>query len=191
MPRSDTLLVLDLDETLIHSTRTPLDRRPDFWWAGYAVYERPGVRRFLERCLDRFEVAVWTASDRGYALPVIERLVALDRLSFVLTGERCVVKLDPATGQQVVVKNLAVVQRRGWALSRVLAVDNHPTTWLLNPDNGLRIPDYRGEPEDDVLEALGGYLEACVAHAPDVRQVDRTPWHAVTAARRSSAGSRS
>ena len=41
MARFDKLLVLDLDETLIHARETPPEHPPSWEAAGYVVYERP------------------------------------------------------------------------------------------------------------------------------------------------------
>lgn len=58
------LLILDLDETLIHGTEHPLERSPDFVVGPYAVYKRPGLSDFLCRMSESFDLAVWTSSTR-------------------------------------------------------------------------------------------------------------------------------
>jgi len=45
-----TLLILDLDETLIYATETALDRPADFSVYGYHVYRRPHLDAFLATC---------------------------------------------------------------------------------------------------------------------------------------------
>ena len=66
MPRFSKLLVLDLDETLIYATDdyAELDEPEpgDFSVGPYLVRRRPGVEEFLARCLEWFEVGIWTAS---------------------------------------------------------------------------------------------------------------------------------
>ena len=54
-----TLLILDIDETLIHASERPLDREPDFGVGPFSVYRRPGLAEFLEFCQSKFQVAVW------------------------------------------------------------------------------------------------------------------------------------
>jgi len=49
--RSDRkLLLLDLDETLIHARETPLGRNEDFCVGEYFVYRRPPVDKFIDGC---------------------------------------------------------------------------------------------------------------------------------------------
>lgn len=67
-------LVLDLDETLVHSTLDGFDE-PDFGFKvsfngrehHVNVRQRPDVFAFLERCAQLFEVVVFTASQKIYA----------------------------------------------------------------------------------------------------------------------------
>ena len=42
--KSDKLLILDLDETLIHATPVPLAMPANFQFDRYHVYKRPGWR---------------------------------------------------------------------------------------------------------------------------------------------------
>lgn len=65
------MLVLDLDETLVHSSFQPVDgadftvriRIEETWHTVY-VTKRPGVDAFLERVSSQYEVVVFTASLR-------------------------------------------------------------------------------------------------------------------------------
>jgi len=74
-------LVLDLDETLVHSSFRPVPG-PDFIISieldgvTHRVYvqKRPGVDHFLEEMGSKFEVVVFTASLDKYANPVLDIL---------------------------------------------------------------------------------------------------------------------
>ena len=77
-------LVLDLDETLVHSSFTPPPismqhlriplSLPDGSSTTVFVRKRPGVQRFLWRVSRCFEVVIFTASLPSYADPVIDCL---------------------------------------------------------------------------------------------------------------------
>lgn len=66
--------VLDLDETLVHSTLDGCDE-PDFSFPvsfngrehRVHVRRRPHLQPFLQRCAELFEVVVFTASQKVYA----------------------------------------------------------------------------------------------------------------------------
>jgi CTD small phosphatase-like protein 2 len=66
--------VLDLDETLVHCSVEPivgadLTFPVEFNGVNYTVYvrKRPHLHRFLEAIHDKFEVVVFTASQKVYA----------------------------------------------------------------------------------------------------------------------------
>jgi len=71
-------LVLDLDETLVHSSFTPVDSA-DFVvpilieksWHQVYVSKRPGVDEFLACVAEHYEIVIWTASLSLYADPLL------------------------------------------------------------------------------------------------------------------------
>src|SRR5437867_4234056 len=89
------LLILDIDETLIHACYKPLARTADDVIEDIFVYERPFVRRFLEFCLREFAVAVWTSAQTSYAHSILELLLGNTLpLQFVWCRERCTRRFD-------------------------------------------------------------------------------------------------
>ena len=76
MPRFDKLLVLDLDETLIHATAKPqsVGRAGEHAVGPYAVYRRPHLDEFLRTVLEWFDLGVWTSSSPLYATQVVQWL---------------------------------------------------------------------------------------------------------------------
>src|SRR5262249_10303252 len=122
--RVDTLLVLDLDETLVFAERGL--RAPDFVVGPYGVRKRPHVDTFLDRVGGPFRLAVWTASSADYAHGVVRTLFGLRELAFVWTSARCTLKYDYETHDFVQLKRLGKLRRRGWDLRRVLVVDDSP-----------------------------------------------------------------
>jgi RNA polymerase II subunit A small phosphatase-like protein len=64
------LLILDLDETLVWGTTTPLARVPDSSVGEYSLYRRPGLDEFLLFAFDAFRVGIWTSSSEAYATEV-------------------------------------------------------------------------------------------------------------------------
>lgn len=74
-------LVLDLDETLVHCTVEPIDD-PDmifpveFGGVEYQVHvrKRPFLKEFLEAVYEKFEVIVFTASQKVYADSLLDRI---------------------------------------------------------------------------------------------------------------------
>jgi len=168
MPKLPPLLVVfDLDETLIASRPAPLPhRKPDFWWAGNAIYVRPHVHPLLVERFERGEAAVWTASDPGYAFPILERILRgpLDPFRFVLTREHC----KPGPDPEVPLKPLPTLVDRGANPARTIVVDNRPGSFVGHEENGLAVRDFLGEEGDEELLGLRAQLRT-FDELPDVR----------------------
>ena len=162
------LVVLDLDETLIAARPAVRpQRKPDFWWAGRPIYLRPHVRPFLEDRFERGHVAIWTASDAGYALPILERILQgpTDRFRFVWTREQCV----PSDHPDVPRKPIQRLLDHGADARRVVLVDDRPATFGGDVGNGRLIPSYHGDRDDDALQLLAKTLQG-LDRMPDVRE---------------------
>jgi len=94
-------LVLDLDETLVHSSFKPPrpgQRRPDLilnieWDNGEKDYVfvnvRPNAFIFLVKMAKIYEVVIFTASIYNYALPLITRLDKRDIGFTILSRRQC------------------------------------------------------------------------------------------------------
>ncbi|MEZ4380766.1 MAG: HAD family hydrolase [Nannocystaceae bacterium] len=173
--RFDKLLVLDLDETLVHAADLRLGRPPVQHIGPYAIYHRPGVDEFLARCFASFEVGVWTASTLEYARPVLDALLDRGRLAFLWGRERCTLRRDPETYEYEHLKDLKKLRRRGYRREKVLFVDDTPGKIARSYGNYVRVAPYFGAPEDDELPILADYLEH-LRDVDDVRQVDKRGW---------------
>jgi RNA polymerase II subunit A small phosphatase-like protein len=173
---SRTLLILDLDETLVHATDAPLDRMHDFEVGPYVVYRRPGVDTFIRAMSMHFELAVWTSSTRLYAEPVVADLFPAGIApSFVWSRERCTRRFDPDTHDFEWSKNLDKVKRRGYALERVLIVDDTPKKLERHYGNMVRVKPFEGDPSDTELHDLAAYLPT-LADAANVRRIEKRYW---------------
>lgn len=84
------LLILDLDETLIHSTTTP-NAKHHFSVGPYAVFKRPSLDDFLHFCNAHFDIAIWTSSTEDYAQGIVAQILppSVD-IVFLWSRDRCV-----------------------------------------------------------------------------------------------------
>jgi RNA polymerase II subunit A small phosphatase-like protein len=170
------LVILDLDETLIHAPEQPLDREPDFLAYGCPIYKRPHVDAFVNGLLDTYQVAIWTSSGRLYAESVVVQLrIDLARLAFFWCSERCTERFDHETRQRNTVKPLRKVRRRGYDLERVLVVDDSPEKHVLNYGNLIRILPFEGDASDAELPFVRAYIDT-LATEPNVRAIEKRGW---------------
>ncbi|MBX7223815.1 MAG: HAD family hydrolase [Blastocatellia bacterium] len=171
------LLVLDLDETLMLATETPLSfRQPDFQHSGFFVYERPLVRDFLHFAQITFEIGVWTSSTALYALPIVDFLFGNSReLAFVWCRERCSLKYSHEMMEHYYIKPFRKLKRKGYNLETVLAVDDSPHKHVANYGNLVRIREYDGSLADRELLFLQQYL-ASIKDVANVRALEKRWW---------------
>jgi RNA polymerase II subunit A small phosphatase-like protein len=167
------LIVLDLDETLIHATLEPLSRAWDFRCEPYFVYRRPGLSDFLAKLRTDFEVGVWTSSTEDYASCIVRQIFPDGYpLAFVWSRERCTLRFDPELQDKYWMKNVQKLKRRGYSLQRVVCIDDTYRKYHRSYGNVVLVPEYTGEPEDQTLQRLLDYL-LTLREVPDVRRVDK------------------
>jgi RNA polymerase II subunit A small phosphatase-like protein len=171
-----SLLILDLDETLVHATETPQGIEPHHEVLDYFMYLRPGLSEFVEQVSQSFRLAVWTSSAPDYASAVCP-LVSPDvkRLEFVWARDRCTPTRNFDDGDWCHSKPLHKLKRRGYDLARVVVVDDSPEKHTRNYGNLVQVAPFIGDPRDDELPHLAAYLTS-LASLRDVRSVEKRLW---------------
>lgn len=172
--RSNKILILDLDETLIHTTNhnssASSDRRYvlDLSEDRMSGTMRPYVKEFLQFAKDNFhEVVIWTAATKDYADAVVDLLFDSDsRPLLVLSREDC--RYDPAVyGGSYTKPTHRLAHQQGWDPKLVLMLDDRPYTFAHNPQNGLLIRSYQGENDDNELVKAMAWMASPAFHRCD------------------------
>jgi Dullard-like phosphatase family protein len=165
------LLVLDLDETLIH---TDFDYRFESHMKYLKMYLddeentlpiniRPHVFEFLEFSAKYFDIVLFTASCKEYANTIVEYLDPEKKLfKLVLSREHCVVY------KNLYLKFLEIFDV---PMKDCIIVDNSIYSFAYNLSNGILVTSYYNEEEDIDLLSLKEFLEVVILKAHDVREV--------------------
>jgi len=150
-------LVLDLDETLVHSSFKPVPNADfiipveiDNQVHQVYVLKRPGVDQFLKVMGDKFELVVFTASLAKYADPVLDLLDKDKTVRSRLFREAC------SNHKGNYVKDLG---RLGRDIRHVIIVDNSPASYLFHPENAVPIDSWFDDENDTELLDLIPFLE--------------------------------
>ena len=170
------LLILDLDETLIHAREQPLEREADFRTDFYFVYTRPFIDEFLEFCCQNFKVGVWTTAGEYFASDVVGNLFAEDYpLEFVWSHQRCTRVFDSEFLDYYYVKDLKKLKRRGYCLEKMIMLDDTPRKLERNYGNLIRITEWLGDLGDRELLFLIEYLTE-LKNVRNVRKIEKRGW---------------
>lgn len=188
------LVVLDLDECLIHSRGYDPSQTYDFIIPRdvddseplYGTMIRPGVDEFLDFLFDNdaFDVGVWTSATDDYAAVVVDKVFGPERQpSFVFSRERCVKTWDyrgnvysSGRPEQLLIKDLKKVKKHtGYDYDRMVAIDDNPVYYLRQYSNLVTVPEYLAKPEKAVFPHLMSYLEK-LATLDDVRPAEKRGW---------------
>lgn len=169
--RNKMLLVLDLDKTLIYSTRYVECKEPedddgffepvkpsDFYNRGMYTYKRPYLDEFLAFCRTHFDVAVWSAASKSYVDFIVENIFGPDYpLVFVHSRDDCAVEwMDDI---DILHKDINQVTHHGYTLDEIVAVDDSPFYWDKTPANLVECKPWEGEENDeDHLQAVEQFL---------------------------------
>jgi TFIIF-interacting CTD phosphatase-like protein len=172
------LLILDLDETLVYSTAEPRDDLgpSDLQIGEYCVYRRPCLDEFLGFVATCFDLAVWSSAGSAYVSALVGYLFSTpSSLRFVWASERCTRRFHPENQDYYWVKDLKKVKRAGFALQRVLMIDDTPEKLERNYGNHLRIRPFEGQADDTELRDLIPFL-CWLCSVEDLRSVEKRNW---------------
>ncbi|XP_050432892.1 CTD nuclear envelope phosphatase 1 [Adelges cooleyi] len=171
------VLVLDLDETLIHSHHEGVLRHPskpemppDFILkvtierhpVRFYVHKRPHVDFFLDVVSKWYELVVFTASMQIYGAAVADKL---DNRRGILKRRFYRQHCTPEMGSYT--KDLTSVSSD---LSSVFILDNSPAAYRAFPDNAIPIKSWFSDTSDTALLNLLPMLDA-LRFTDDVRSV--------------------
>ncbi|SBT82214.1 NLI interacting factor-like phosphatase, putative [Plasmodium ovale] len=150
-------IVLDLDETLVHSslkreTHNSFRIHIEMGEGGYFIYvnKRPGVDYFFKEISKYYEVVIFTASLPKYANAVIDKLDTNNICAYRLFRESC------TFWNNNYVKDIKMLGRD---LNNVIIIDNSTYVQKFCADNCFLIKSWFDDPTDTELYNLIPFLK--------------------------------
>ncbi|SCZ89430.1 BZ3500_MvSof-1268-A1-R1_Chr1-1g01174 [Microbotryum saponariae] len=161
-------LVLDLDETLVHSS-FKMVHQADYvvpveienQYHNVYVIKRPGVDAFLKAMGEIYEIVIFTASLSKYADPVLDQLDIHRVVQHRLFRESCY------NNKGNYVKDLSQLGR---PMSECIIIDNSPASYVFHVNNAVPISSWFNDPHDTELTDLVPFLTD-LGQVDDIRSV--------------------
>eukprot|EP01018_Ginkgo_biloba_P015259 Gb_30135 [translate_table: standard] len=163
-------IVLDLDETLVHSSEEPLPHYDfsirsniDGEIVTFYVLKRPGVDHLLIELVKNYELVLFTAAVKEYANPVVDEIDPQRSISHRLFRDSC----REMSGKFV--KDLSLLGRD---LKKVIIVDDNPNAYMLQPQNAVPVSSFVDDLSDREIASVISFFKVG-ADYEDLREAIR------------------
>ena len=146
-------LILDLDETLVHSAFAPFQRKSDLILninieginRTLYVLKRPYIDKFLNELSMLYEIIIFTASISQYANPLLDELDKNNCIKYRYFREHCTFT------NGIYIKDLKIFDRK---INNMIIIDNNPVSYDNNIENGIPILSWYDNINDEELLKL-------------------------------------
>ena len=181
LKETNKTIVLDLDETLIHTLDQEEYEDLDEYGRDFTkgniytttlqelFYIRPGLKQFLKFVSKTFECILFTAAEENYTARILAVIDPRNQyFDQVLTRKNCRI----TTGRNMetrFVKGLDLIDRNK---TRVLIIDDIQENWKDDYDNLICVKPYEGQLDDKVLPKLTEILTK-LSLANDIRKENK------------------
>ena len=148
-------VILDLDNTLIYAEPTEdfdfnnkdsiknLELLKNHNMDGYyIVFERPGVQEFLDDLFKNYNVSVWTAATKNYALFVIKNVILANpdrKLDYIFFYYHCGISKKNYKTDKKLDLLWNKFKLEGYNKDNTLIIDDNIDVIKANPNNSIQI----------------------------------------------------
>jgi TFIIF-interacting CTD phosphatase-like protein len=165
--------VLDLDQTLISAEPTEeydfsknKSKAKKFVFHDmdgyYVVFERPGLQPFLTYLFDNFNVSIWTAASKDYALFIIEKIILAGnknrKIDFIFFSYHCDISESIKKGTKDLSLLWDTFKIKGCSKENTIILDDYDEVQNTQPENCIAALPFEfnkeGSEADDFLEKL-------------------------------------
>ncbi len=184
--KSEILIILDIDETLVYASKIQLEKVHDFKIGEYYVYKRPYLKELIEYIEFNFSFAIWSSASDKYVNEMTKKLDLNEKAEFSWARSKATFK-RPSTfdhdgnlnfdsnDHHFFIKRLKKVKNLGYDLEKILIVDDTPQKSRENYGNAIYISEFKGDSNDKELMELIDYLET-LKYVDNVRVIEKRNW---------------
>ena len=152
-------LFLDLDQTIISGEPTKeidfsknKQKMKNFIFHDmdnyYIIFERPGLQKFLTYIFDNFNVSVWTAASKDYALFILKNIILGNnsnrKIDYFLFSHHCDISQDLSSKKGT--KDLSILWNffciQGYNKNNTIIIDDYDNVYKTQPSNCIIAPPF-------------------------------------------------
>jgi TFIIF-interacting CTD phosphatase-like protein len=134
----------------------------------YTVFERPGLQDFLDFIFENFNVSVWTAASKDYALFIIKNIIYKKNkeyrvLDWVFFSYHCDISNSTKTGTKDLSLLYDEYKLDGFTNENTFIIDDYDEVYNTQPKNCIAVPPFvftdDGNENDRLLTTLRVQLD--------------------------------
>jgi CTD small phosphatase-like protein 2 len=174
------LLILDLDETLIHSDLDFVLKDKNINYDKILYFDsdeekniplpliiRPGIYEFLDYASENFDLVVFTASDQDYADTIINYIEKEKKYFKMRLYRNNCIFIEPG----LYIKDLRIFN--SWKkMEDIIIIDNSLFSFANQLNNGILITSFFDDKDDTFLNNVKDYLEY-IKNEKDIREINK------------------
>jgi len=134
----------------------------------YTIFERPGLQDFLDFLFDNFNVSVWTAASKDYALFVIKNILYKEnqearKLDWIFFSYHCDISIQEKKGTKDLSLLWNTYKLDGFSENNTFIIDDYDEVYETQPNNCIAIAPFNftdeGSEKDSYLYKIRKQLE--------------------------------
>jgi len=166
-------IVLDLDQTLIsaevleeYNIEKNKDKCKKFNYKNmddyYIIFQRPYLQKFLDYLFANFNVSIWTAASKDYALFIIDKIIIDNKperkIDWIFFSYHCDVSKKIKKSSKNLNMLWDVYKISGYSIDNTFIIDDYDEVYNSQPNNSIMVPEFQYYDEnsenDDFLKKL-------------------------------------
>jgi TFIIF-interacting CTD phosphatase-like protein len=151
--------VLDIDQTLIaaevleeynieknkeKSVKFKFENMDDY----YIIFQRPHLQKFLDYLFANFNVSIWTAASKDYALFIIDKIITPTnkperKIDWVFFSYHCDVSRKIKKSSKDLTMLWDIYRIKGYSIDNTFIIDDYDEVYNSQPNNSIIVPEFQ------------------------------------------------
>ena len=151
--------VLDIDQTLIaaevleeynieknkeKSVKFKFENMDDY----YIIFQRPHLQKFLDYVFANFNVSIWTAASKDYALFILDKIITPvnkpeRKIDWVFFSYHCDISRKIKKSSKDLTMLWDIYRIKGYSIDNTFIIDDYDEVYNSQPNNSIIVPEFQ------------------------------------------------